>query len=151
MVNIHAAILFSLWPIVALGAAATAPARVIVATAQQPRTSSSVATIASSRSSRFLQKAKKKTRAGADVYFVAEALDKLKLATSKQQNAAEVRYELEEQRLAAATEQALLPADRSLLQKTVEQTEESKMEEFNAFKAMYNMYYTLKASLGAAP
>lgn len=151
MANIHAAILFSLWPVVALAAAASGPARVIVATAQQPRRSSSVATIASSRSSRFLQKAKKKTRAGADVYFVAEALDKLKMATSKQQNAAEMRFKLEEERLAAATEQALLPADRSLLQKTIEQTEESKMEEFNSFKAMYNMYYTLKASLGAAP
>jgi len=93
---------------------------------------------------------RKKTRAGADVYYVAEALDKLKIATSKQQAAAEERYKLEQQRLTAATEQALQPQDRSLLEMTVEQTEESRLEEMNAFKAMYNMYYTMKAAFGAA-
>merc|ERR1719267_134607 len=32
----------------------------------------------------------------------------------------------------------------------VEATEESRMEEMNSFKAMYNMYYTMKAAFGAA-
>lgn len=157
MVNIHAAILFALSPILASAGAALGPARVLVEAVQQPLRQSNIAAVtgahASSRGQRFLQKAKqkKKTRAGADVYFVAEALDKLKFATAKQQVAAEVRYKFEQERLEAATEQATLPADRALLQQTVEATEESKMEEINSFKAMYDMYYTLKASLGAAP
>jgi len=154
MTNFHAAILFSMWPVLAFAGASLGPARIIV-DAQQPRRQSMIATVAAahakSRSQKFLQQSKKKKRVGADVYFIAEALDKLKLATSKQQAAAEVRYNLEQQRLAAATEQALAPADRSLLQQTVEATEESKIEEFNSFKAMYRMYYTLKASFGAAP
>jgi len=154
MTSIHAAILFFMWPVLASAAAALGPARVLVA-AQQPRRQSDIATVAAaharSRAQKFLQKSHKKKRVGADVYFVAEALDKLKLATAKQQAAAEVRYNLEQERLAAATEQALLPADRALLQQTVEATEESKIEEFNSFKAMYRMYYTLKATFGAAP
>merc|ERR1719160_1068522 len=47
-------------------------------------------------------------------------------------------------------EQASLPADRSLLETTVQETEENKMEEVDAFKAMYNMYYTMKAAFGSA-
>jgi len=153
MATIRAAsILMSVWPVLAFAATALGPARVIVA-ANQPSRQSSIAAISTARATsraKFLQKAGKKTRAGADVYYVAEALDKLKLATAKQQAAATERYKLENERLTAATEQATLPSDRALLEMTVEATEESKMEEMNSFKAMYNMYYTMKAAFGAA-
>jgi len=140
-------ILVTLCPTLALAANARGPARVIVAA--QTRVDEGFSVAHESHAQKFLHQAHK-TRSGADVYYVAEALDKLKLATAKQQFAAEQRYDLERLRLTAATEQALLPADRSLLEATVEATEESKMEEMNAFKAMYNMYYTMKAAFGAA-
>lgn len=152
MASIHTAVLFLSLPTLLLAASSHGPARILVEAASSPPRRSAPSNLEGNAGpTRFLQKvAKKKTRVGADVYFVAEALDKLKLATSKQQNAAETRYSLEEQRLTAATEQALAPSDRDLLQMTVEATEESKMEEFNAFKAMFNMYYTMKSAFGAA-
>jgi len=142
-----AAILLILCPTLAVAASAHGPMRVMVAA--QTRVSEGFSVASESQAHKFMHKAAK-TRSGADVYYVAEALDKLKLATAKQQFAAEERYKLEKERLTAATEQALLPADRSLLESTVEATEESRMEEMNAFKAMYNMYYTMKAAFGAA-
>jgi len=145
MASLRAATILLL-PVLTFAATALGPARVIVAANAPPRQN----TIAAITKSKFLHKVAKKTRAGADVYFVAEALDKLKLASTKQQIAAEERYKLEGERLKAATEQALMPADRSLLETTVQTTEESKMEEMNAFKAMFNMYYTMKAAFGAA-
>lgn len=150
---ILATLLFSWWPV--LASAATQPlrpARVTVSVRESPR-QNTIAAITAARATshgRFLNKAVKKTRSGADVYYVAESLDKLKFATQKQQYSAGERYKLEHSRLQAAIEQATLPADRSLLETTVEATEENQMEETNAFKAMYNMYYTMKAVFGAA-
>jgi hypothetical protein len=153
MVCFRAAIIL-LTPVLAFSAATAGPARVIVAAADPVPRQSAITPIAAApvtAKTKFLQSDEKKTRAGADVYYVAEALDKLKLATAKQQAAATQRYELENERLEAATEQATLPTDRSLLETTVEMTEENKLEELNSFKAMYNMYYTMKAAFGAAP
>jgi len=146
-----ASILISMWPVLAF--AAVQPTRVMVA-GNSPLPQSRIAAIstahATARAHKFLSAKAGKTRVGADVYYVAEALDKLKLATAKQEVAATERYKLEEERLEAAVEQATLPADRALLQATVEKTEENKMEEMNSFKGMYNMYYTMKAAFGAA-
>jgi hypothetical protein len=140
-----------LWPIVAFAASALGPARVIVATQQSQSNTIAAITAAheSAKAAKFLQR-RKRRREGADVYYVAEALDKLKVNTTRQQHDAELRYGLEQERLRAAMEQASLPADRSLLETTVQETEENKMEEVDAFKAMYNMYYTMKAAFGAA-
>jgi hypothetical protein len=159
MASIRAAtLLFSLCPLLASAATVRGPARVLVAAANPQKSASSsfspstLASITSAHAdsrSKFLQKAGKKKRAGADVYYVAESLDRLKFATAKQQLAAEERYRLENLRLMAATTQAQLPADRSLLETTVQVTAESQMEEMNAFKALYNMYYTLKANFGS--
>jgi len=97
-----------------------------------------------------LLRAGQKRRAGADVYYVAEALDKLKVATYHQQEAALKRYELEGERLQAAMAEVETPVERQLLEMTVQKTEESKMEETSAFKSMYTMYYTMKEAFGGA-
>jgi hypothetical protein len=109
-----------------------------------------VSSLPSQKRSAFLQRSNgTKKRVGADVYYIAESLDKIKFATSMQQVNAELRYQRENQRLDAAIDAAASPPDRALIQTEIQHTEETKMEELNAFQNMYAMYYTLKALFGA--
>jgi len=140
--------LFPLWPLLAL----SVPVSSLPSDVGEKLHSSDSASLSGTKSQKrhaFLQSGRKKKRVGADVYYIAETLDKLKFATSAQQVNAELRYKSEADRLDSAIEIATNPADRALIQTSIQKTEESKMEATNAFQAMYGMYYTLKALFGA--
>lgn len=92
---------------------------------------------------------KKKGKLVVDVYYVVKLLDKFKNYAVKHQALSDVRHGQEMERLQEAMENSDESEDKTLLEATATENEESKLESQNAFNEMLNFVNTLKNAMGA--
>jgi len=85
----------------------------------------------------------------ADVYYVAELLDKFRELVKHKRVLSGHRHELELQRLQSAIAAATVRDDKWALEQAVEGNEEAFLESENAFNEMDNFANTLKQMMGA--
>jgi len=83
--------------------------------------------------------------AAADVYYIPELLDRFKVFAVQQQALTDHRHTSEVDRLELAIKAAKSPSDKALLQSTVQDNLESRMEAQNAYTQLLNFVNTLKA------
>lgn len=91
----------------------------------------------------------KKGKLVVDVYYVVKLLDKFKNYAVKHQALSDVRHGQEMERLQEAMENSDDNEDKTLLEATATENEESKLETQNAFNEMLNFVNTLKNAMGA--
>merc|ERR1719428_2260059 len=92
---------------------------------------------------------KKKGKLVVDVYYVVKLLDKFKKYAVKHQALSDVRHGMEMERLQEAMENSDDEGDKTLLEASATENEESRLESQNAFNEMLNFVNTLKNSMGA--
>merc|ERR1719428_1647667 len=92
---------------------------------------------------------KKKGKLVVDVYYVVKLLDKFKNYAVKHQALSDVRHGMEMERLQETMENSEDEEDKTLLEASATENEESKLESQNAFNEMLNFVNTLKQAMGA--
>jgi len=84
-----------------------------------------------------------------DVYYVPNLLDKFLQFAEEHEQRAETRHDLEKDRLGAAVLDSNETVGKSLLEKTIEENELSRLETRNVYNEMKNFVHSVKGMMGS--